>query len=274
METRYAQILSPPIANAGVMISATSLHLPEIRTMCSSFKQQGISMTLDCGMIQGTITENEYIELLCLYEGYFDWFASVDVPGSLGLSSGNYNYLRDYLPEDLYDRLLYVLQGSPKEGFTRAQYCTLVQVLTYATPFLGIGGLAPYCRRGQFALVERYLDMIYAALGREVCQYIHLFGVGNYRLLHKYRHKFGSADSSSWLCAVHGEQLQRQGGRYRCQRPFDKSQLLRANAETIVDWAAEDAFQLPLFADGSPSARPPCPPSRDVSPYLLDIIDI
>jgi hypothetical protein len=269
VDSRYSQVFYPPLANAGVMFNATTLHLPEVQLMCAQYCRAGIPMVLDCGMIQGKVKEDDYIELLCRFGDYFDWFASIDVHGSLGLSNGGYNYLRDYLPEGLHRKLLYVLHGSPEEGFTEAQFRTLDLVLTYATPYIGIGGLAPYCRRGKFAVIERYLDMIYAVMGREVCQNTHLLGVGNYRLLHRYRHTFGSADSSSFLCAVRGEQLQPRGGRLKCQRPFNKLHVLRTNVETMLDWAGEDAYQLPLFADLPPVGQPRVCPTGGVSPYLL-----
>jgi hypothetical protein len=254
------------------MLNATSLHIPAFRAMCELLQERGVSMVLDCGMLQGIITEDEYIELLCRNAGYFDWFASVDVPGSLSLTNGNYNYLRDYLPRDVHGRLLYVLQGSPEAGFTGAQCRTLVKVLTHATPYVGIGGLAPYCRRGQFSVVERYLDSIYAAFGGEACRLFHLFGVGNYRLLRKYRNRFGSADSSTWLCGVHGEKLRPGGGRDSCTVPHDVTQLLRTNAALLVGWARADAEQCPLFADGPFRAQSRYDTRGEGSPYLLDTL--
>lgn len=183
--------------------------------------------------------------------------------GSMGLSNGNYNYTRDYIPASLARKLLYVLHGRPEDGFTEFQYRTVMTVLTRASPYIGLGGLVPLCRRRQFETIERYLDAIYKRFGPEVCRWMHLFGIGNFRLLSRYRTIFGSADSSTWLCGVRGELLQEDGTRKRLARPFDKLSALRHNVEMVLRWIEAD--ELP------PPARPPNLLTPADDPYILDI---
>lgn len=261
LDPRYAQIFWPPIPDTGLMFSATTLHLPEMRSLCRLYRQAGVSVVLDCGMVQGLVTEDEYIEMLCAWGDAFTWFASIDSPGSLGETNRNYHSLRDYLPADLWGKLLYVLQGDITQGFTDDQYRTLMTVREQATPFLGIGGLVRYCRRGHYAAVERYLDHMVSRMGAQMCRSLHLFGMGNYRILHRYRDLFGSADSSTYLCGVHGERLQEHGGRRPCERPFDPFHLLRDNAAMLSRWCATER---PSHA-GIPVVRTPT-----LDPYFLD----
>jgi hypothetical protein len=196
-------------------------------------------MVLDSGVIQGAVGEDAYIELLNEFGEDFQWCAHHDAMGDFYQSNGNYNYAREYLSDALPQRLLYVLHGSPPD-FTEEQYRACMTVLMHATCYIGIGGLVRYCRRGQLEVIERYLDAIYERLGPEVCRWIHLFGIGNYRLLRRYRNVFGSADSSLWLCGVRGELLQPDGTRRRLLKPFDKLRALQQNVEMMLQWATDE----------------------------------
>lgn len=260
LDHRYASIFWPPLPDAGLMFTATNLFLPQIQELCRWYWEAGVPLVLDCGIIQGSVTEDEYIEMICRWGGYFTWFASRDVLGSLGRSNGNYNYLRDYLPREDWSKLLYVLQGDITQGFSDEQYETVLQVTAHATPYLGIGGLVRYCRRGQYRIVERYLDQIAERLGPEICRNLHLFGMGNYRILHRYRNIFGGADSSSYLCGLYGEQLLVAGGRQLCAVPKERPILLRENAEMLLSWCA---------SDWPPSSSLPHVPFPVGDPYFL-----
>jgi len=254
--------------HASLMFSASTLLRPSMFTLFESCLHNKRQMVLDSGITQGWITEDAYIELLDAYGHCFEWCAHYDQMHALYLSNGNYNYDRDWLPERLWGRLLYVLQGRPQDGFSEAQYRAVMRVLTHTTPFVGVGGLARLCRQGQFEVIERYLDAIYERLGPEVCRWIHLFGIGNYRLLTRYRGLFGSADSSTWLCAVRGELLQPDGTRRRLEAPFDKLLALRQNVGMMLRWA-EDWHAL----SGEPGQQLLHPPFRVIpasAPYILE----
>jgi hypothetical protein len=225
--------------HAGLMFSASTLLRPSMFALFESCLLSKRQIVLDSGITQGWVPEDAYIELLDAYGQCFRWFAHYDQMHAFYLSNGNYNYARDFLGKRLWGRLLYVLQGRPQDGFTEAQYRAVMRVLTRATSFVGVGGLARLCRQGQFEVIERYLDGIYERLGLDICQWIHLFGIGNHRLLSRYRALFGSADSSTWLCGVRGELLQPDGTRRRCEKPFDKLLALRQNVETLLRWAED-----------------------------------
>ena len=267
IDPRYGSVFEH-FPRAGLMFSASTLLRPSVYCLFESCLQDERPMVLDSGIVQGWITEDAYIELLNTLGQCFEWCAHLDSMRAFYLSNGNYNYDRDFLEERLWGRLLYVLQGRPEDGFTEAQYRSVMRALHRATPFVGVGGLGRLCRRGQCEVIERYLDAIYERLGPEVCQWIHLFGVGNYRLLARYRTLFGSADSSTWLCGVRGELLQPDGTRCRQEKPFDKVLSLRQNVETMLRWA-EDWPALsgePYQQRGRPSYQ--VNPTTD--PYILE----
>jgi hypothetical protein len=222
-------------------------------------------MVLDSGVIQGWIKEDEYIELLNEFGHCFEWCAHYDVLYNFYGSNGNYNYALDYLDQALQRRLLYVLHGNPADGFVEAQYAAVMEVLTHASPYIGIGGLGRLCRKGATDLIERYLDAIYERLGPDVCQWIHLFGIGNYQLLRRYRTIFGSADSSTWLCGVRGELLQPDGTRRRITKPFDKLHALRHNVEMILKWIADEN-------GAPPPLHSPYQIIPTADPYILDAL--
>lgn len=262
LDPRYGSVFDD-LPQAGLLFTAASLRTPSTFNLFATCSRQQRKMVLDCGLMQSWLDEDVYLEVLNDVGHSFEWCSQQDVLGSLSLSNGNYNYARDYIPADLARKLLYVLHGNPTDGFTEFQYRTVMTVLTRASPHIGIGGLVPLCRRGQFETIERYLDAICERLGPEVCQWMHLFGIGNERLLSRYRTIFGSADSSTWLCGVRGELLQEDGARKRLARPFDKLYALRHNVEMVLRWVA---------ANEPPSPKRslnPLTPTDD--PYILDI---
>lgn len=266
IDPRYGSVFDD-FPQAGLMFSASTLLRPRTFALFVSCLSKDRQIVLDSGIIQGWITEDAYMELLDAYGECFLWCAHYDEMHAFYRSNGNYNYVRDYLGSMLGEKLLYVLQGRPERGFTEAQYRAVMQVLAHATPYIGIGGLGRLCRRGQFEVVERYLDAIYKRIGPDACQFMHLFGVGNYRLLSRYCTLFGSADSATWLCGVRGELLQPTGGRCRLQKPFDKLQALRWNMEMMLRWAQDD-----YALSGGHDPLPPQPPNQVIptrSPYIL-----
>ena len=271
IDPRYGRVFEH-FPHAGLMFSASTLLRPSMFALFESCLHNKRQMVLDSGITQGWITEDAYIELLDAYGLCFRWCAHYDEMHAFYLSNGNYNYARDFLGERLSRRLLYVLQGRPQDGFSEAQYRAVMRVLTHATPFVGIGGLGRLCRRGQFEAIERYLDAIYERLGPQVCRWIHLFGIGNYRLLARYRTLFGSADSSTWLCGVRGELLQPDGTRRRQERPWDKLLTLRQNVGTMLRWAEDWRT---LSDDPRPQVlRPPFRVIPTADPYILDTLPV
>jgi hypothetical protein len=269
LDPRYSTIFEDLSPNAGLMFSASTLSCPATFDLFLSCHQKRLPIVLDSGIIQGWIKEDAYIELLNEVGYWFEWCAHYDILHNFYGSNGNYNYARDYIDQSLCKRLLYVLHGNPAEGFVEAQYRAVMEVLTHASPYIGIGGLGRLCRRGEVDLVERYLDAIYERLGPDVCQWVHLFGIGNYQLLRRYRNIFGSADSSTWLCGVRGELLQPDGTRRRCLRPFDKLCALRHNVEMMLAWITDD--------NGTRAPHPLQPPYQIIptaDPYILDAMPI
>jgi hypothetical protein len=238
LDPRYACVFDY-FPQASLMFSASTLLRPATFELFLSALEKKRRIVLDSGIIQGWITEMEYLELLDEWGGCFEWCAHYDELYAFYRSNGNYNYARDLIGDLLGPRLLYVLQGRPADGFTEAQYKAVMTVFTRATPFIGIGGLGSSCRRGQVEAVQRYLDAIYERLGPEVCQWMHLFGIGNYRLLRRYHDLFGSADSATWLCGVRGEELQPDGTRRQLSKPFNKLEILQHNVAMMLQWAED-----------------------------------
>jgi hypothetical protein len=267
IDPRYGSVFDE-FPQAGLMFSASTLLRSSTFDLFVSCLNKNRQIVLDSGIIQGWITEDNYLALLDAYGACFFWCAHYDEMCQFYWSNGHYNYARDYIGSLLGEKLLYVLQGKPEEGFTEAQYRAVMQVITHATPYIGVGGLGRLCRRGQFEAVERYLDVIYERLGPDTCQFVHLFGMGNYRFLSRYCMLFGSADSATWLCGVRGELLQPDGTRRRLQKPFDKLQALRWNVEMLLQWA-QDWYALSREPQPPPSQSPrQIVPIR--SPYILD----
>lgn len=249
VEPRY-QFLFRPDMRAGVMLNARYAHRPAVRDMCFYYQQLGIPMVMDSGVVQGRRSEDAWIEDYILGVGEYlhlcTWFAPFDEIGDFARTHEMYYRLLRWIPSRYEERIMYVFQSDPTKDLTDQQ-CQVLHSVLARHPYIGIGGLAKYCRRGQFDLIERYLDAIWAVTGGQ-CRRFHLFGVGNYRLLHRYRSKFGSGDSTTWLIGAHNELLQEQGGRSKASDPsLRKERALQANVETMLEWSRDEVTQLALF---------------------------